>query len=124
MKCTRYISCLIYISVREICSRPTMWPCRHPEYCARLIDLLNGVQNCPDGSDEGINHSASFHFSLHCIQYISDPGYLDECYLGLSHCDKHAYCKNIINGAIGVNGVNGYECICVFGFQGNGTYCD
>ena len=39
----------------------------------------------------------------------------DECALGTHNCDDHADCSNILGS---------YDCVCTFGYTGNGVVCN
>ena len=39
---------------------------------------------------------------------------VDECFVGSDLCDSHADCTNTISS---------YECTCIVGYAGNGSYC-
>ena len=80
---TRYCRNLVHIQSCEFFECPQMFKCPKA-YCIPLHRVCNGVQDCPDGTDE-----------RHCTNYIC-PGHL-QC-RGNSKCiDRSSVCDGIVD---------------------------
>jgi len=68
-----------------LCGDPTLYyPCADHRGCVMVVDLFNGVKDCPDGSDE-------------------DDHYVNKCAAGIHKCAKNQQCVQLASGS--------YDCI-------------